>query len=108
DQGAFGGPPTGGESVTVAGHDAVLRQGEGTGWGGTSPSWEVEWEVDGGRLLVAGARAPYEASGAAEAAPPEPAIEPSGLPDGYTELARGPISATFSITYSPPFDFGRF
>jgi hypothetical protein len=108
DQEAFGGPPTDGESVTVAGHDAVLRQGEGTGWGGTSPSWEVEWEVDGGRLLVAGARTPYEALAAAEAATTEPAIEPSGLPDGYTELARGPISATFSITYSPPFDFGRF
>lgn len=88
DEELLGGPPSGGETVTVAGHDARLRKTDGFGDGS---QWEVEWQVDGGRLIVAGALTRDEVLAAAETATTEPAIDTSGLPGGYAELARGPI-----------------
>jgi hypothetical protein len=108
DEELLGDRSSGGEEVTVAGHDARLRESEGLGDGSAGPTWEVEWQVDDGMLIVSGPLDQADVLAAAEAATTEPAIEPSGLPDGYTELARGPISATLSITYRPPFDFGAF
>jgi hypothetical protein len=77
----------------VAGHDARLREAESEGFGGRRPSgpgWQVEWQVDDGRLIVVGSLARDEVLAAAEAATTGPAIDSSGLPDGYTELASGP------------------
>jgi hypothetical protein len=85
DEELLGGPPSGSETVTVAGHDARLREGFGDGRG-----WEVEWQVDDGRLIVGGALTRDEVLAAAETATTEPALDASGLPDGYEELASGP------------------
>jgi hypothetical protein len=85
DEELLGGPPAGGEAVTVAGHDATLREGFADGEG-----WEVEWQVDDGRLIVGGALTRDEVLAAAAAATTRPAIEALGLPDGYHELASGP------------------
>jgi hypothetical protein len=98
DEELLGGPPSNGELVTVAGHDAWLRESEGIGGAWTGQGWEVEWQVDDGRLIVSGAVSREEILAAAEAASTEPAIDPSGLPDGYTELARGPFVDTMLFT----------
>lgn len=92
DEELLGGPPSGGEAVTVAGHDARLREGFEDGEG-----WEVEWQVDDGRLIVGGALTSEEVLAAAEAATTEPAIDASGLPEVFTELARGPSGADFML-----------
>jgi hypothetical protein len=95
DEELLGGPPSGGEAVTVAGHDTRLRKtdGFGDGW-----QWEVEWQVDDGRLIVAGPLTRDEVLAAAETATTEPAIDTPGLPGGYAELARGPIGDSTLFT----------
>jgi hypothetical protein len=98
DEELLGGPPSGGEAVTVAGHDARLRESEGLGPTETGPAWEVEWEVDDGRLIVSGALTRDEVLAAAEKATTEPAIDTSGLPGGYEELARGPFVDSLLFT----------
>jgi hypothetical protein len=95
DEELLGGPPSGGEAVTVAGHDARLRESEGFGDG---LQWEVEWQVDDGRLIVAGPLTPDEVLAAAETATTEPAIDTSGLPGGYSDLARGPFTDSLLFT----------
>ncbi len=99
DEELLGGPPSGGEAVTVAGHDARLREGFEDGRG-----WEVEWQVDDGRLIVGGALTREEVLAAAEAATTEPAIDASGLPDGFTELARGPNGAADFMLFTSLFE----
>jgi hypothetical protein len=102
DEGLVG-DPRDGEAVTVDGHDALLREAEPDGiWVvGHDPGWEVERQVDDGRLIVIGALDRDEVLAAAAAATAEPAIGGSGLPDGYTELARGPFDgADFLMTTS--------
>jgi hypothetical protein len=91
----LGGRPSGGEAVTVAGHDARLSESEGFGGG---RQWEVEWQVDDGRLIVAGPLTPDEVLAAAETATTEPAIDTSGLRAGYSELARGPFTDSLVFT----------
>ena len=98
DEALLGGPPARGEVVTVAGHEARLREAEGFGDGSPDPSWEVEWQVDDGRLIVSGALTREEVLAAAEMATTEPAIDASGLPDGYVELARGPFMDSLLVT----------
>jgi hypothetical protein len=95
DEELLGGRSSGGEAVTVAGHDARLRESDGFGGG---RQWEVEWQVDDGLLIVAGPASPDEVLAAAETATTEPAIEPSGLPGGYSELARGPFTDSLLFT----------
>ena len=92
----LGDAPSGGEEVTVAGHDARLSN-QSEGLGSSGPTWEVAWQVDDGRLIVSG---PHRADvlAAAEAATTEPAIAGSGLPDGYQELARGPFTDSLLFT----------
>jgi hypothetical protein len=87
----LGGPPSGGEAVTVAGHEARLRRAEGIGEEWSLPAWEVEWQADDGRMIVAAPLRREEVLAAAAAATTEPAIGASGLPHGYAELARGPM-----------------
>ena len=98
DESAPDDPSSGGEDVTVAGHEARLHRSEEAGDAATGPIWQVDWQVDGGRLIVSGPLDRDEVLRAAEAATTEPAVEPSGLPDGYRELARGtyPDSLLFS------------
>lgn len=98
DEELLGGPPEG-EVVTVDGHDARLREAEPDGiWVlGDGRGWQVEWEVDDGRLIVIGALSQEEVLAAAETATTEPAIDTSALPEGYTELARGPFGAGFLL-----------
>jgi hypothetical protein len=106
DEDVLGDPRSDGEAVTVAGHDARLREAESEGFGGrrpAGPGWEVEWEVDDGRIIVVGALPSDEVLAAAEAATTEPAIDPAGLPDGYTELARGPMEEP-SLLYTSLFE----
>jgi hypothetical protein len=106
DEDVLGDPRSDGEAVTVAGHDATLREAESEGFGGrrpAGPGWEVEWEVDDGRMIVVGALPSDEVLAAAEAATTEPAIDPAGLPDGYTELARGPMEEP-SLLYTSLFE----
>jgi len=91
DEELLGGLPADGEVVTVAGHDARLRETDGFLDGGPGPGWEVGWEVDDGRLFVSGSLTRDEVLAAAAAASAEPAVDASGLPDGYEELARGPF-----------------
>jgi hypothetical protein len=98
DEELLGDAPSGGEEVTVAGHDARLsEQSEGLG-DGSSPAWEVAWPVDDGQLIVTGTLSREDVLVAAEAATTEPAIEASGLPDGYAELARGPYTDSLLFT----------
>ena len=98
DEELLGGPPSGGEAVTVDGHEARLRDSEGLGDGSPGGAWEVGWQVDDGMLIVSGALTREEVLAAAEAATTEPAIEGSGLPDGYAELARGPFTDSLLFT----------
>jgi len=102
DEELLGGRPTDGEAVTVDGHDAWLREAESDGWVGEG--WEVEWQVDDGRVLVSGTLSRDEVLAAAEAASAEaePAIDTSGLPDGYELLARGPLGD--SLLFSSLFE----
>jgi hypothetical protein len=92
DEGVIGRPPDG-EEVIVDGHDAWLREADPDGiWVvGDGSGWEVERQVDDGRLIVIGALDRDGVLAAAAAATAEPAIDGSGLPDGYAELARGPF-----------------
>jgi hypothetical protein len=90
-----------GDVVRVAGHDARMRQAESEGlWGqgAAGPGWEVEWLVDDGRVIVVGALSRDDVLAAAETATAEPAIDTSALPDGYTELARGPMTDSLQFT----------
>jgi hypothetical protein len=94
DEELLGGLPPDGEAVTVGSHEARLLEAESeVFWarGPDGPGWQVVWTVDGGRLAVTGSVTRDEVLAAAEAATTEPAIEGSGLPDGYEELARGPL-----------------
>jgi hypothetical protein len=93
----LGDAPSGGEEVTVAGHDARLSE-QSEGLGSTGPNWEVAWQVDDGRLIVSGPLDQEDVLAAAEAATTEPAIAGSGLPDGYRELARGPYMDSLLLT----------
>jgi hypothetical protein len=97
DEELLGGLPSGGEAVTVDGHDARLREAESDGWLG-GEGWEVEWQADDGRLLVSGSLSSDEVLAAAEGASADadagPAIDESALPDGYELLARGPLGDT--------------
>jgi hypothetical protein len=95
DEELLGGRPSGGERVTVAGHDARLRESEGFAGG---RQWEVEWHVEDGLLIVGGPLTPDEVLAAAETATTEPAIDTSGLPGGYEELARGPYTDSLLFT----------
>jgi hypothetical protein len=119
DEQLLGGPLSGGEAVTVAGHDARVRMTEQFGEPSPIPAWEVEWQVDDGRLIVAGELPRDEVIAAAAAATAEPAIDASALPDGYRELARGPMvdwtlftslfegaedGAGVAVTYADPSD----
>lgn len=99
DEELLGGSSSDGEPVTVAGHDARIRESEGLD--GHTPAWEVEWQVDDGRLVVTGALDRDEVLAAAETATTEPSLDTSGLPDGYAELARGPMQdlVLFSSLY---------
>lgn len=101
DEAALG-DPSDGETVTVAGHDATLRETESPlGFALSSgEGWELEWPVDDGRLQVRGAMTRDEILAAAETATTEPAVDASGLPDGYAEVARGPIGATDPTLFS--------
>jgi hypothetical protein len=95
------GPLGDGDEVRVAGHDARVREAESEGpWGQgpTGPGWEVEWRVDDGRLIVVGALSRDDVLAAAETATAEPALDTSALPDGYTELARGPMTDSVLFT----------
>jgi hypothetical protein len=106
DEDLLGDSRSDGEAVTVAGHDARLREAESEGFGGrrpAGPGWEVEWDVDDGRMIVVGALPADEVLAAAEAATTEPAIDTSGLPDGYSELARGPMEEP-SLLYTSLFE----
>ncbi|HEY7068918.1 MAG TPA: hypothetical protein VH479_02340, partial [Acidimicrobiales bacterium] len=98
DQAVLGGEPSSGEKVTVGGHDAWVRRSEGLGDPANGESWEVEIQVDDGRLLVSAQLDQDDVLAAAEAATTEPAIGASGLPDGYRELARGPFTDSLLIT----------
>jgi hypothetical protein len=91
DEELLGGPLSGGEAVTVAGHDARVRQTEHFGEPSPQPAWEVAWEVEGGRMFVAAELPRDEVLALAAAATTEPAIDPSALPSGFSELARGPM-----------------
>ena len=91
DEELAGVPPSGGEAVTVAGHEARLREADEFGDGWPHPGLEVQWQVDDGRLIVSGELSREELLAAAEMATTEPSIETAGLPDGYQELARGPF-----------------
>ena len=97
----------------MAGHEARLSPIE-PDTGAPQPGWQVTWDVDGGRLGVAGVGlSSDEVLAAAEATDAELAIGVAGLPSGYTELARGPLDAVSSgmldgprpgvaITYADP------
>jgi hypothetical protein len=98
DEELLGDRSSGGEEVTVAGHDARLRESEGLGDGSAGPTWEVEWQVDDGMLIVSGPLDQADVLAAAEAATTEPGIAGSGLPDGYAELARGPFTDSLLFT----------
>ena len=98
DQAVLGDEPSSGEKVTVGGHDAWLRPSEGLGDPASGQSWEVEIQVDDGRLLVSGPLDRDDVLAAAQAATTQPAIGTSGLPDGYQELARGPFTDSLLIT----------
>jgi hypothetical protein len=93
DEEGLGGPLSDGDPITVDGDDAVLRETEGPESEGPGRGWEVERQVDDGRLIVGGALTRDEILAAAEAATIEPAVDASALPDGYEELARGPVAA---------------
>ena len=95
-------PPSvsGDAAVTVGGRPGVLRS--------TGDAVTVAVD-DGDRLLiVVGHRVPEEAVlAAAEVAtsgPSGPSIAPEALPAGFAEVARGPLSATFSLL--PGYEYG--
>ncbi len=83
-----------GEPVTVAGHEAIVAAIDGTDPGSSGPGWQVRWEVDDGTLAVAGTGLSRdEVLAAAAKATGAPGIGAAGLPDGFAELARGPLDA---------------
>ncbi len=83
-----------GEPVTVAGHEAIVSEIDETDAGSGGPGWQVRWEVDDGTLAVAGTGLSRDDVLAAAAEASEaPAIGAAGLPDGFAELARGPLDA---------------
>jgi hypothetical protein len=85
---------TEGEPVTLAGHEATLSEIDGSDSGSPGPGWQVQWPVEDGQMAVAGTRlSREEVLAAAAEATPDPAIGPGSLPDGFTELARGPLDA---------------
>ncbi|MGH9113066.1 MAG: DoxX family protein [Acidimicrobiales bacterium] len=74
------------EDISIAGHPAKPAHDD--------EGWRVEWPVDGGRLLVGGTGLGRdEVVAAAQVASVDPAIDPAGLPDGFVELAHGPLDA---------------
>ena len=81
------GDETQGETVTIDGQPATVSQHDG----GT---WTATWSIEGARLQVEGRVLTREqVIAAAESTSPGPAIDAAGLPDGFTELARGPLDA---------------
>ena len=74
------------ETITIDGRYARVFREEQVWW--------VELSTEAGLTLVRGIDVGREqVIAAAEAASAEPAIDPTGLPDGLTELARGPLHA---------------
>ena len=60
--------------------------------------------VDDGLLIVGGALTRDDVLSAAETATNEPAIDASGLPDGFTELASGPNGAADFLLFTSRFE----
>lgn len=74
------------DGPTIGGHLSRLKHDE--------QGWWMEWSTEGGLMLILGIDVSREqVVAAAEAVSAEPAIDPAGLPDGLTELARGPVHA---------------
>jgi hypothetical protein len=76
-----------GEAVTIDGKTVTVFQGE-------DGNWIARWPVDDGQVQVAGRELTRDqAIAAAAATAPSPSIGAAELPDGFAELARGPMDA---------------
>jgi len=81
------GDETEGEAITIDGQPATVAQDE-------DGEWTATWSVEHGRLQVAGRGLTRDQVIAAAAVTSAgPSIDAAGLPDGFTELAHGPLDA---------------
>ena len=85
-----------GEPVTIAGRPGELQS--------VGDVEFVTWGVDGATYAVVGQRLRSElVLEAAEAAGPEPSLDPATLPPGFEVIARGPASSTLGVPSQPSF-----